>query len=61
MSLAKTQRVASAESLSAVVNGLLLAPPHPNVNYRARGGWGGGGGRGCLPFTAFHNGPSLFS
>lgn len=36
MSLAETQLVASAVSPSAVVNGLLLAPLHPNVNYRAQ-------------------------
>lgn len=34
MSLAETQRAASAVSLNAVVNGLVLAPLHPNVNYR---------------------------
>ncbi len=36
MSLAATQRVASAVSLSPDVNGLALAPLHPNVNYRAQ-------------------------
>lgn len=35
MSLAKTQQAASAVSLSPVLNGLLLAPLHLNVNYRA--------------------------
>lgn len=36
MSLAETQRTASAVSPSAVVNGLVLAPLHPNVNYWAQ-------------------------
>lgn len=45
MSLAETQQVASAVSLSPAVNGLVLAPLHPNVNYRAQKK------RGCLPFT----------
>lgn len=35
MSLARAQR-ASAVSLSLLFNGLLLAPLHPNVNYRAK-------------------------
>lgn len=36
MSLAETQQAASAVSPSPVLNGLLLAPLHPNVNYRAQ-------------------------
>lgn len=46
MGLAPTQRRASAVSLSLVVNGLLPAPQHPNVNYRAQKKK-----RGSLPFT----------
>lgn len=51
MSLAKTQRAASAVSLSPVVNGLVLAPLHPNVNYWAQ----------KKRVSAFYNGPSPFS
>lgn len=36
MSLAETQRAASAVSPGPVVNGLVLAPLHPNVNYVAQ-------------------------
>lgn len=36
MSLAVTQQTASTVSQSAVVNGLVLAPLHPNVNYEAQ-------------------------
>lgn len=56
MSLAETQLVASAVSPSAVVNGLLLAPLHPNVNYRAQKKK-----KKKKRVSAFHNGPSLFS
>lgn len=51
MSLAGTQREASAVSLSPVVNGLVLAPLHSNVNYRAQ----------KKRVSAFHNGPRPFS
>lgn len=56
MSLAETQRAASAVSLNAVVNGLVLAPLHPNVNYR-----GTKNKKREKRASAFHNGPSPFS